>query len=104
MAPNVGPEPTTLRLRVSCPSNSTVTVANGATELVDGESEVSIRLGNQNKNLSVRLLNSLAYDCIFGMYFLKLFGFEIDFATNSWRCSGIKNYCIFNQESIQPPP
>ena len=77
-------------------SNDTVTVADGSIEIIDGESLISLRIGDVEKSLSVRCVRSLAYDCILGMDFLNLFEFVIDFEHGLWRASGIDEFVRFD--------
>ena len=67
------------------PVNASVLVANNSIESVAGEADIQFSVSKFRKNLVVRLLPSLDYDCVLGVDFLKLFGVEIDFSQNTWK-------------------
>ena len=76
-------------------SNATVSVATGQTVPVEGESDLLVKIDEQEKVLPVRLVSSFVYDCVLGIDFLKLFGFEIDFGHHCWRLPRMSDYIKF---------
>ena len=67
-------------------------------EVIDGISEISLRLVYVEKVLPMRCVRSLTYYCILGMDFLKLFELDLDFDNNCWRTAGADNFVAFNRK------
>jgi len=73
-----------LGLATASDKGTQIRTANGQIASIKEEIKIPIELQNQNHDITVALLPSLAVPCILGIDFLAKFGIGLDFASGEW--------------------
>jgi len=74
----------TLGLATMSDRGTQIRTANGQIAAIKEEIKIPIELQNQNHDITIVLLPSLAVPCILGIDFLAKFGIGLDFASDKW--------------------